>query len=63
MLDWLSEVNTWREIMTVGFFALFLWILLHAYSRKNKDSFEEIGLAVVQDDDTNAQSETPERGR
>lgn len=51
-MEWLSEVNTWRELMTVGSFTLFLWIFAWAYSRKNKEIFDDISQAVVEDCDT-----------
>lgn len=51
-MDMFSDVNFWREAITVGAFALFLSITAWAYSRKRKTEFAEISNFVVQDDDT-----------
>lgn len=51
-MNYLNDVNFWREAITVGGFALFLGITFWAYSRKRKTEFAEISSFVVQDDDT-----------
>lgn len=51
-MDLLSDVNFWRESITVGAFGLFLGISVWAYSRKRNKEFAQISDFVVQDDDT-----------
>lgn len=49
-MEFLSDVMFWREALTVLSFALFLSITLWAYGSRQKPVFEEISLAVVNDD-------------
>jgi hypothetical protein len=51
-MDMISDVNFWREFITVGAFALFAGIACWAYSQKRKPEFAAISQQVVQDDDT-----------
>lgn len=51
-MDMISDVNFWREFITVGGFALFSGIAGWAYSQKRKPEFAAISQHVVQDDDT-----------
>lgn len=51
-MDMINDVNFWRELITVGAFALFTAITVWAYSRKRKSEFAEISNHVLQDNDT-----------
>jgi cbb3-type cytochrome oxidase subunit 3 len=51
-MSMLSDVDFWRQFITVAAFALFIGITVWAYSRRRKDEFSEISNFVVQDDDT-----------
>ncbi|HEX4856483.1 MAG TPA: hypothetical protein VFV28_06690 [Limnobacter sp.] len=51
-MDIISDVNFWREFITVGAFALFTGITTWAYSKKRKPEFAAISQQVVQDNDT-----------
>ncbi len=51
-MNYLSDVNFWREAITVGAFGLFLGIAVWAYSQKRKAEFAEISDFVLQDDDS-----------
>lgn len=51
-MDFFSDVNFWRELITLGAFGLFIGISVWAYSKKRKAEFSEISDFVVQDDDT-----------
>ncbi|MCE2744636.1 MAG: hypothetical protein LW710_01860 [Burkholderiales bacterium] len=51
-MNYLNDVNFWRELITLGAFGLFIGISLWAYSKKRNTEFAEISDFVVQDDDT-----------
>jgi cbb3-type cytochrome oxidase subunit 3 len=51
-MNYFSDVNFWRELITLGAFGLFIGISLWAYSKKRNSEFAEISDFVVQDDDT-----------
>ena len=51
-MNYLNDVNFWRELITLGAFGLFIGISLWAYSKKRNTDFAEISDFVVQDDDT-----------
>ena len=44
------DINTLRSIATVLFFASFLWITWWAYSKKQKDSFNDAANLPFADD-------------
>jgi cytochrome c oxidase cbb3-type subunit 4 len=47
----LSDVMFWREAITVGAFGLFLGICFWAYSKRQKDEFENAAAIVFIDED------------
>lgn len=49
-----SDVNFWREVITLAAFVLFIGIGLWAYSKKRDAEFSQISNFVVLDDDTHS---------
>ncbi len=45
------DVNELRSVMTVVFFVIFLAIMAWAYSKKNRQEFEEAAAVPFLDDD------------
>ncbi|PXW98731.1 cytochrome c oxidase cbb3-type subunit 4 [Sphaerotilus hippei] len=46
------DVNFLRSMVTVGFFAAFLGIIAWAYSKKNRQDFDDAAALPFQADDT-----------
>ncbi|WP_371379089.1 cbb3-type cytochrome oxidase subunit 3 [Thalassotalea aquiviva] len=49
------DYGTLRGIFTVLIFVLFIIIVLWAYSRKRKDSFDEAAKSILEDDEKDKQ--------
>lgn len=47
----LTDVMFWREATTVLAFGLFLGICFWAYSKRQKDEFDQAAAIVLMDDD------------
>ncbi len=50
------DINTLRSIATVLMFVTFIGIVIWAWSRKNKASFDEAAQLPFKDDDANRQN-------
>lgn len=53
------DINTLRSIVTVLAFALFIGIVLWAYSGRNKAEFEQAALLPFEEDDDRNHGERP----
>jgi cytochrome c oxidase cbb3-type subunit 4 len=49
------DIDSWRAVITVLSFLLFIGIVWWAYSRGNKDRFEDAGKLPFEEDDVPAQ--------
>lgn len=57
----LTDVMFWREATTVAAFGLFLGICVWAYSKRQKDEFDQAAAIVLIDDDLPGESARGEK--
>ncbi len=54
----MGDLNLARTLYTLGCFLAFVLILLYAYSRRNKRSYDDEARRIVDDADTPADNNT-----
>lgn len=57
----MGDLNLARVLYTVGCFLAFVLILLYAYSRKNKNTYNDQAQRIIDDPDTPDDAVPPQR--